>query len=129
VVFEALGDLWRVGVCSQPAISLPDHRRSLEWCALPDTQRAKVEAPKPTREESNGHPRKAKRCALPYSPMAKVERLETIRKVPEVPEMRTYKAPKPACPARFGPDSWAKFTPGASLASLFGQVQTEAEVV
>jgi hypothetical protein len=33
-----------------------------------------------------------------------------------------HKAPKPSCPARFGPDRGAKYTPGASLAPHFGQV-------
>jgi hypothetical protein len=46
---------------------------------------------------------------------------ETVRKVPESPETRAYEAPKPARPARFGPDRRAKYTPGASLAPLFGQ--------
>src|SRR5215212_2408070 len=39
--------------------------------------------------------------------------------------MRAHKVPKPACSARFGPDRRTKYTPGASLAPLFGQFQGE----
>ena len=38
-------------------------------------------------------------------------RKETVRKVPEAPETRAHKAPKPARSPRFGPDSRAKYTP------------------
>src|SRR5215217_6004872 len=48
-------------------------------------------------------------------------RTETVRKGPGEPEMRAHKVPIPACSARFGPDIPTKYTPGASLAPLFGQ--------
>src|SRR5215217_6010188 len=42
--------------------------------------------------------------------------------------MRAHKVPKPACSARFGPDRRTKYTPGASLAPLFGQFQGEVRL-
>ena len=47
--------------------------------------------------------------------------LETVCKVPEVPEMRAHKAPTPPRSARFGPDTRAKYPPGASREPLFRQ--------
>src|SRR5436190_411791 len=46
---------------------------------------------------------------------------ETVRKVREVPETRAHKARKPSRSAHFGPDTRAKYTPGASPEPLFGQ--------
>src|SRR5215218_8424248 len=71
-----------------------------------------------------GLPSSVIRASLPTASELDSElRPETVRKLPEAPETRAHKAPKPACPARFGPDRGARYTPGASLAPLFGQFQ------